>query len=63
MLCGITNGFCERTYRVQGRLDRMISESSGEMRKVEGTVFLEDSPLHVRLHDRWMPAPGFLLLA
>ena len=28
-------------YRVRTRLDRMISESTGQMRKVEGTVILE----------------------
>lgn len=28
-------------YRVRSRLDRMISESTGEMRRVEGTVILE----------------------
>ena len=33
--------FCGQQYRVRGRLDRMISESTGEMRKVEGTVILE----------------------
>jgi hypothetical protein len=36
--------FCGRQYRVLARLDRMISESTGEMRKVEGTVFLEGTP-------------------
>ena len=30
-----------RKYKVQARLDRMISESTGEMRRVEGTVILE----------------------
>ena len=37
-------GMCQfsgSTYRVRSRLDRMISESTGEMRKVEGTVILE----------------------
>ena len=33
--------FSGNTYRVQDRLDRMISEATGEMRKVEGTVILE----------------------
>jgi hypothetical protein len=33
--------FSGRTYRVRSRLDRMISEPTGEMRKVEGTVILE----------------------
>ena len=33
--------FCGMTYRVRGRLDRMISEATGQMRKVEGTVILE----------------------
>jgi hypothetical protein len=33
--------FCGTQYRVLGRLDRMISESTGRMRKVEGTVFLD----------------------
>lgn len=36
--------FCGKQYRVLGRVDRMISESTGEMRKVEGTVFLEGTP-------------------
>ena len=35
--------FSGRKYRVRSRLDRMISEPTGEMRKVEGTVFLEDN--------------------
>lgn len=34
--------FSGKKYRVQGRLDRMISEPTGEMRKVEATVILED---------------------
>ena len=33
--------FCGRHYRVLGRLDRMISEPTGEMRKVEATVILD----------------------
>lgn len=33
--------FCGRKYRVLSRLDRMISEATGEMRKVEGTVYLD----------------------
>jgi len=33
--------YCGRKYRVRSRLDRMISEYSGEMRTVEGTVILE----------------------
>ena len=33
--------FCGMTYRVRTRLDRMISEATGKMRKVEGTVILE----------------------
>ena len=32
-----------KRYRVRGRLDRMISEPTGEMRKVEGTVILENA--------------------
>src|SRR5262245_31062565 len=36
--------FCGKRYRVLERLDRMISESTGEMRKVEGTVFLDGTP-------------------
>jgi hypothetical protein len=43
MLCAIPKEFCERQYRVRIRIDRMISESTGEMRKVTGTVFLDDS--------------------
>ena len=38
-------GMCQysgRRYRVRNRLDRMISEATGEMRQVEGTVILED---------------------
>jgi hypothetical protein len=33
--------FCGRRYRVLSRMDRMICESSGEMREVKGTVFLD----------------------
>jgi len=33
--------FCGRRYRVLSRLDRMISEATGEMRQVEGTVILD----------------------
>jgi hypothetical protein len=33
--------FCGKKYRVLSRLDRMISESTGRMRKVEGTVILD----------------------
>jgi len=37
-------GMCDlggRPYRVRNRLDRMISESTGAMRRVESTVILE----------------------
>jgi hypothetical protein len=33
--------FCGRQYRVLSRFDRMISEASGMMRTVEGTVILD----------------------
>jgi hypothetical protein len=33
--------FCGMKYRVRSRLDRMISEPTGEMRPVQGTVILE----------------------
>lgn len=33
--------FCGGTYQVKGKLERMISESTGEMRQVESTVLLE----------------------
>jgi hypothetical protein len=33
--------FCGRQYRVRSRFDRMISESTGQMRTVEGTVILD----------------------
>jgi hypothetical protein len=33
--------FCGRQYRVRSRLDRMISEATGQMRNVEGTVILD----------------------
>jgi len=33
--------FCGQRYRVRGRLDRMISEATGQMRRVEGTVVLD----------------------
>jgi hypothetical protein len=33
--------FCGTTNRVHSRLERMISEATGEMRKVDGTVVLE----------------------
>ena len=38
-------GMCQYSggrYRVRNRLDRMISEATGEMRQVEGTVILEN---------------------
>jgi hypothetical protein len=38
-------GMCQfsgRKYRVRNRLDRMISESTGHMRQVDGTVLLEN---------------------
>ena len=33
--------FCGRRYRVKGRLDRLISDGTGEMRKLKNTVLLE----------------------
>ena len=33
--------FCGKQYRVQSRLDRMISEPTGEMKHVQATVILE----------------------
>jgi hypothetical protein len=33
--------FCGRQYRVRSRLDQMISEATGQMLKVEGTVILD----------------------
>ncbi len=33
--------FCGKRYRVRNRLDQMISEPTGQMRKVEGTVILD----------------------
>ena len=33
--------FCGKRYRVLGRLDRMIVDGTGEMRKLRNTVFLE----------------------
>lgn len=42
LICDIEfKKFCGKRYRVLGRMDRMICESSGEMRQVRGTVFLE----------------------
>ena len=42
LICDLELGaFSGRKYRVLGRLDRMISESSGVMRKVEATVLLD----------------------
>jgi hypothetical protein len=42
--CDIEMGrFCGKRYRVLSRLDRMISEATGEMRKVEGTVILDSN--------------------
>jgi hypothetical protein len=32
---------CGKSFQVHGRLDRMIMEATGEMRKVENTVLLE----------------------
>jgi hypothetical protein len=37
----LLNSYCRRQYRVRQRLDRMIMESSGEMRSVQNTVTLE----------------------
>ena len=36
-------GSCGRTFRVRSRLDRMIMEKTGVMRKVNNSVILEDS--------------------
>jgi hypothetical protein len=33
--------FCGRRYRVRGRLDRLIADGTGEMRKLKNTVLLE----------------------
>jgi hypothetical protein len=33
--------FCGRQYRVKGRLDRLIADGTGEMRKLKNTVVLE----------------------
>lgn len=42
LTCDIEVGkFCGKTYKVRHRLDRMISEPSGEMRTVQGTVVLD----------------------
>jgi len=42
MACDIElKKFCGKRYRVLARLDRMISESTGEMRSVQGTVLLD----------------------
>ena len=35
--------FSGRSYCVRTRLDRMIAEPTGQMRKVQGTVILEDN--------------------
>lgn len=35
--------FCGRQFRVKGRLDRMIVDGTGEMRRLNNTVFLEGS--------------------
>jgi len=35
--------FCGKRYRVKGRLDRLIVDGTGEMRKLNNTVFLEGS--------------------
>ena len=34
--------FCGKQYRVRNRLEKMISEASGEMLKIKNTVILED---------------------
>jgi hypothetical protein len=42
LICDIEfKKFCGKRYRVLSRMDRMICESSGEMREVKGTVFLD----------------------
>ncbi len=33
--------FCGRRYRVKGRIDRLITDGTGEMREVKNTVLLE----------------------
>ena len=44
LVCDLEMGeFSGRKYRVRGRLERMISEPTGEMRKVEATVMLDGS--------------------
>jgi hypothetical protein len=42
LVCDIELGkFCGTRYRVLSRLDQMISESDGRMRKLQGTVILD----------------------
>jgi len=42
LVCDIESTvFCGKQFRVRGRLDRMISEPTGEMKRVEATVLLE----------------------
>ena len=36
--------YCGKRYRVLSRLDRMISESTGQMRGMEATIILEGIP-------------------
>jgi hypothetical protein len=45
LVCDIELGqFCGKKFRVRARLDRMISEATAEMRRVEGTVILDGTP-------------------
>jgi hypothetical protein len=42
LVCDLELGkFCGKKYRVRSRLDRMISERTGQMREVGGTVILD----------------------
>ena len=59
MMCDIPKEFCGRKYRVRVRLDRMISESTGEMRKVDGTVFLDGSLCPCRFTAGGCPRQDF----
>jgi hypothetical protein len=50
LVCDIElKALCGSQYRVLGRLDRMISEPTGEMRKVEATVILGNTCMCARV--------------
>jgi hypothetical protein len=52
--------FCGESYRVRNRLDRMISEPTGEMKNVEGTVILDNLNCTCTYHVGGCPRGDFI---